>query len=144
MLMHLNNKRRKFASGILFMFMGSWLFLLCQTCLALTEDITSHKEPSSSGAADSCHTLQEGIQSEINYIDDEHCLGACDCDALTVTVQSEKNSELKDRIKFNTDAIAIIAPRTALSNRAPPGYPYFSLPERAKRPPFYTYNVLLI
>ena len=144
MLMHLNNKLRKIATGTLSIFMGGWLLLLCQTCLALTGDMQSHKEPSSSGAADSCHTFQEGNQSEINIIDDEHCLGACDCDAMTITVQSEKNSELKERIKFNIDAIVIIAQKTVLSNRAPPGHLYSSLPERAKRPPFYTYNVLLI
>ena len=144
MLMRLNHNRRKVASGLLSMFMGSWLLLLCQTCLAYTDDFATHKESSSLGMADYCHSLEDGNQTGTSKVDDQHCLGACDCDALTVTVQSENNSELKDRIKFNIDAFAIIAPKAVLTSRASPGYPYSSSPERAKRPPFYTYNVLLI
>lgn len=143
MLMQLNSKRRKIASSLLSIFMGGWFLLLCQTCLALTETEEVNHE-SSIDMSDSCHELDEDSQTGISNFDDEHCLGVCDCDALTVTVQSEKNSELKENIKFKADVIAIVSPKASLSNRAPPGYLYSSSPERAKKPPFYTYNVLLI
>ena len=142
MLMHFNNKRQKIASGILSIFMGSWLLLLCQTCMALTDDNIDHNETSSE-VTNSCH-VPDGSNENINSIDDEHCLGACDCDALTVTVNSDKNSELKEKIKFFPDVVTIITPKITLPNRAPPGYPISSSPERAKLPPFYTYSILLI
>jgi hypothetical protein len=139
MLMYFSNKRRKIASGILSVFMGSWLLLLCQTCIASTDNAMKHNETSSE-VTNACHVPDDNIDS----IEDEHCLGACDCDALTVTVKSDKNSDSKEKIKSILDIVATIASKTTLSNRAPPGYPISSSPERAKLPPFYTYNVLLI
>jgi len=139
MLMHFNNKRHNIASGILSIFVGSWLLLLCQTCMDLTDDNMGHHETSSE-VTNSCHVPDE----DINSIDDEHCLGACDCDALTVTINSDKNSESKEKVKFIPDVALAISSKITLSNRAPPGYPISSSPERAKLPPFYTYNVLLI
>jgi len=140
MLMHFNNSRRKIGSGILSIFIGSWLLLLCQTCIASTDNTMKHNETSSE-VTSSCHVPDD---VSIDSIEDEHCLGACDCDALTVTVQSDKNSESKEKIKSIPDFVATITSKTTLSNRAPPGYPISSSPERAKLPPFYTYNVLLI
>ena len=142
MLMHLNNKQHKLAAMMLSLFVGSWLLLLCQACFADTEEVIQHE--SSAEMVSPCHEIIDENPLEILNADDEHCLGACDCDALTVTVHSEKNSELKENNKFKSDVTAVISPKIVLSNRAPPGYSYSSSPERAKKPPFYTYNVLLI
>lgn len=130
------------ASMMLSLFVGSWLLLLCQACFAHAEDVVQHE--SSEVISSSCHDVVDENPLEIMNADDEHCLGACDCDALAVTVHSEKHSELKENIKFKIDFIAVISPKIVLSNRAPPGYLYSSSPERAIKPPFYTYNLLLI
>jgi hypothetical protein len=143
MLIHIKNKQSKFASLTLSVFFGSWLLLLCQTCFATNNDINSQHE-SSSEIPVSCHTPEDIVLEEVNIEDKEHCYGVCDCDAITVTVQTEKNSELKENIKFKADVVAITSPKASLSNRAPPGSLYSSSPERAIKPPFYTYNVLLI
>ena len=142
MLMQLNNKQHKLASMMLSLFVGSWLLLLCQACFAYTEDVV--QQESSADISSPCHEVANESQSEIINADNEHCLGACDCDALTVTVQSEKNTELKENNQFKKDVSVVISPKIVLSNRAPPGYLYSTLPERDKKPPFYTYNVLLI
>ncbi len=143
MLMQLNNKRQKIASGILSLFMGGWLLLLCQTCLASTNDVKSHHE-SSSEISNPCHVLAENVQEANKSADDEHCLGVCDCDAITMALSSDKNSELREKIKYSPDLYSYISPEIIISTRAPPSYRIYTIPERAILLPLHTYNVLLI
>lgn len=140
MLMTLNNKRQKIATSLLSIFLGSWLLLLCQTCSAFTEAAVHHE--SSTDISSPCHELDKDKQP--TNTNDEHCLGACDCDDLIATVQSEKNSALKDNIKYKANLIAIISPEIILSYHTSPENPDSLFPEHKRKPPFYTYNVLLI
>lgn len=141
--MQFKNKQRKVASITVSLFMGSWLLLLCQTCFATDNEVKSHSEPSTE-ASNSCHTPENVTLEQINAVDDEHCLGACDCNAMSITFNSEKNSELKENIKYSPDLYSYIQPEVIISTRAPPGSRIFTIPDRAILLPLQTYNVLLI
>lgn len=144
MLMQLKNKQRKYVTFALSAFLGSWLLLLCQTCIASNNDIEAHHEPSSD-VPSSCHTPESIVFEEINMADEEqHCLGVCDCDANTVTFSSDKNSELKENTKFSPDLYSYLLPEINISTRAPPNYRISTTPDRAILLPLQTYNVLLI
>ncbi len=143
MLAHFKNNQQKIASSALSFFMGSWLLLLCQTCFATNDNIKSHHEPVAE-IATSCHTPETIELEEINVIDDEHCLGVCDCDAMTVTFSSDKNSELKEKTKYSPDIYSYVSSEINISTRAPPNYRISTIPDRAILLPLQTYNVLLI
>ncbi|MBL1141873.1 MAG: hypothetical protein HND53_07585 [Proteobacteria bacterium] len=143
MLIQLKNKQRKNATLALSAFIGSWLLVLCQTCFASDDDINNHHEPVAE-IATSCHTPETIELEEINVVDDEHCLGVCDCDAMTVTFSSDKNSELKDKTKFSSDLYNYVSSEINISTRAPPNYRISAIPDRAILLPLQTYNVLLI
>jgi hypothetical protein len=123
--------------------MGTWLLLLCQTCLASTDDVNSYHE-SLSDISSSCHVPEKNIQETNKSVDDEHCLGACDCDAIIMTISSDKNSELKEKTKYSSDLFFYVTSELIISTRAPPNYWITSTPERAILLPLQTYNVLLI
>jgi hypothetical protein len=144
MLITLKHSQRKITSVVLSLFMGSWLLLLCQTCLAAMDDIDDHKKPISE-LSNSCHTheIDEPIKEKNNVIND-HCLGACDCDALTTTFSSEKSLALVGKIKFSPDIYTFVASEIVLSNRAPPGYRIPATPDQAILSPYHRYTVLLI
>lgn len=143
MLTHFNNKQHKNTYGILSIFMGSWLLVLCQSCFASDEDIKSHHEPVAE-IKTSCHTPEIIELEEINVIDDEHCLGVCDCDAMTVTFSSDKNSELKEKTKYSPEIYNYVSSEINISTRAPPNYRISTIPDRANLLPLQTYSVLLI
>ena len=141
--MQLKNNQRKNATLALSAFIGSWLLVLCQTCFASDDDINSHHELVAE-ITTSCHTPETIELEEINVVDDEHCLGVCDCDAMTVTSSSDKNSELKDKTKFSSDLYSYVSIEINISTRAPPNYRISANPDRAILLPLQTYNVLLI
>ncbi|GEM_PF-1049556 len=143
MLMQFKNKQRKIASITVSLFMGSWLLLLCQTCFAADNAIKSHSEPSTETSS-SCHTPENIALEQTSETNDEHCLGVCDCDAITISFSSDKNSELKEKTKYSTDIYTYVSPEIIISTRAPPGYKVSKTPERAILLPLQTYNVLLI
>jgi iron only hydrogenase large subunit-like protein len=143
MLMQLKNKQRKNATIALSAFIGSWLLLLCQACFASDNDSKSHHEPVVE-VTTSCHTPETIELEEINLENDEHCLGVCDCDAMTVTFSSDKNFELKEKTKYSPDIYSYVSPEINILTRAPPNYRISSIPERAILLPLQTYNVLLI
>ena len=142
MLMQLKNKQRRNATIALSAFIGSWLLLLCQACFA-SDDSKNHHEPVIE-VTTSCHTPETIELDEINLEDDEHCLGVCDCDAMTVTFSSDKNSELKEKTKFTSDLYGYLSGEINISTRAPPNYRASTKPDRAILLPLQTYNVLLI
>ena len=141
MLVLLKNKQQKIASVTLSIFIGGWLLLLCQTCLAAIDD---NNKPVTE-ISDSCHSpeIDEPI-NEINDVHNKHCLGACDYDVLSVTVNSEKSSDLTGKIKFSPDLYTHAIPQITLSNRPPPTYRISTTPEWAILLPFQHYTVLLI
>jgi hypothetical protein len=143
MLMHFKNKQRRLATFTLSAFLGSWLLLLCQTCFAANDDSRTHQEASAEMPI-SCHTPENVALEQTNAVDDEHCLGVCDCDSLTITFSSDKSSELKEKIKYSPDLYSYIQPEVIISSRAPPGSRIFTIPDGAILLPLQTYNVLLI
>ncbi|MFT5395984.1 MAG: hypothetical protein ACI85N_001172 [Gammaproteobacteria bacterium] len=143
MLMQFKSKQRKIASISVSLFMGSWLLLLCQTCFAANNDIKSHSEPSTETSS-SCHTPENIALEQTSKVNDEHCLGACDCDAITIAVSTDKNSELKEKTKYSPDIYTYLTPEIIISTRAPPSYRISTTPERALLLPLQTYSVLLI
>lgn len=137
MLISFKNKQRKVASITLSMFMGSWLLLLCQTCFASNDSV--HMADQQMGEMTMpCH------ESASIELDKKTCFGSCDCDELNVTINSETNSEYKEKIKYSQDLHAYVVPQITLSNRAPPSYRISTAPERATLLPFQHYTVLLI
>ncbi len=146
MLVLLKNKQHKIASVTLSMFMGSWLLILCQNCLAAVNDINGQNKPASE-ISHSCHELDLDIddpRDKKNNVKNEHCLGVCDCDDLSVTINNEINSDLMEKIKFSPDLYTYYVPQITISNRAPPSYQILTMPERAILLPLQHYTVLLI
>ena len=143
MLIWFRYKAKNIATTAISVFVCSWLLFLCQTCFAANDDIKSRSE-SSTDAPISCHTPENIALEQSSTGDDEHCIGTCDCDALTFTVSSDKSSELKEKTKYSADLFAYITPDLIISTRAPPNYQISTTPERAILLPLHTYNVLLI
>jgi len=142
MLVLIKNKQHKIASVALSLFMGSWLLLVCQACLSAV-DINSHSEPVDVILND-CHSqnIDDSI-AKLSDVDSDHCLGVCDCDAITATMNSDKNSDLIEKIKLSQHSITYEEPEITLSHRAPPGYRVSTTPERAIFLPQQYYTVLL-
>ena len=143
MLVLLNNKQHKIASVALSLFIGSWLLLVCQACLSAVDDINTHSEPTDEISND-CHSpnIDDSID-EISDVNSNYCLGVCDCDAITVSLNSEKSSDLIEKIKFSPDLYTYIEPQIKISSRAQPAYQFSTTPERAIFLPQQHYTVLL-
>jgi hypothetical protein len=142
MLMQIKTKQRNIASITLSLFIGSWLLLLCQTCIAATDSLNNEAPVEST---DSCHSPStDNVLVEDDLLNDEHCPGACDCDAIIITASMDKNSELKEKAKYTDDLYAYISSELALSIRAPPTYQVSTIPERAILPPLQFTSILLI
>ncbi len=114
--------------------------LLCQTCFAGI-DINDHSKQITE-ISNACHAseIDVSVNEENN---NEHCLGACDCDDLSVTVNSEKSSDFK-KIKFSPDLYAYVVPQITLSNRALPTHRISTTLEQASLLPLKHFTVLLI
>ena len=143
MLMQLKDKQSKIASITLSLFIGGWLLLLCQTCLAAI-DIDEHNQQITE-ISNSCHVPE--IDVPVNEKEDdniEHCLGVCDCDDLSVTVNSEKSFDLTEKIKKSPDLYVYVVPQLTLSKRPVSNYRIVTPPERAIPLPLQNYTVLLI
>jgi len=143
MLILLKNKQRNIASVTLSLFLGSWLLLLCQTCMALVGDINDLI--GSASEVSDCH-VSENINTIDNEIveNDEHCLGVCDCDDLSVTTNIEKSNDSKNKIKFSQGLYAFISPLHYQPVYAPPNNLISIQPERAILHPLKHFTVLLI
>ncbi len=139
MLISLKHKQHKTASVTLSIFVGSWLLVLCQTCLADVEYDKPDVKP------EACHiTISEDVIDDVSAINDEHCPAACDCDAIILTMNSEKKSESKEKIKFSADVFSLVILKFTQSTRAPPAYRIPVPPERAILLPLQNYSILLI
>ncbi len=140
MLISLNHSQHKIASAILSFFVGSWLLLLCQACLAVSTDIRDNNETPVE-LSNSCH--DSGIKQAIDENND-HCLGACDCDVSLVTMNSDIGADVSQKIKSPADLYVFINTPTTLPVLSSLPYRLLKIPERAIRLPFQTYNILLI
>jgi len=140
MLILLKNKQHSIAAVTLSLFVGSWLFLLCQTCLAAING-THEYDQTGTEMANSCHeqlSVDAGIDKS-----EKHCPGTCDCDSITGTMISKSYSVLTEKIKFSPDLYVYTVPQIILSDWAPPAYRIPTTPERAVLLPLQHYTVLL-
>ena len=142
MLILLKSKQRNIASVTLSLFLGGWLLLLCQTCMALVDDLNNLIEPSVE--VSDCHAPENINTTDEDIVEnDEHCLGVCDCDDLNATTNSEKNHGLTNKIKFSQDLYAFVTPQFPHSIHSPPIIRISIQPERAIFLPFKHFTVLL-
>lgn len=143
MLILLKNKQRNIASVTLSFFLGSWLLLLCQTCMALVDDandlIAASTEESNCHASENTSAIHEEIIEN-----DEHCLGVCDCDDLSITTNSVQSHDVTNKIKFSQDLFALVRPQFSQSVHSPPNNQISIQPDRAVFLPFKHFTVLLI
>tara|TARA_R110002096_G_scaffold43552_1_gene117661 strand:- start:27380 stop:27805 length:426 start_codon:yes stop_codon:yes gene_type:complete len=128
MFILLKNKQRPLASVALSLFVGSWLLLLCQSCLAATDEKNHFSEASTEQSAPCHEPLTIGDDIDIS---EEHCLGACDCDEPSTTINGEMSPDSKGKSKYSQDIYAYTEPKKTLSNRAPPAYRISTMPEQA-------------
>lgn len=144
MLILLKNQH-KIASVTLSLFLGSWLLLFCQTCVAAFDQIESQNE-TKTVLSDSCHEPDIDHTNEIAVENDAHCLGVCDCDEMTttVTVKGDSNHANQQKIKYSPDLYASVNSQLTLHNHSPPTSRISTLPEQAIFLPQQFYTVLLI
>jgi hypothetical protein len=145
MLILLKNQQHKIASVTLSLFMGSWLLLFCQTCVAAFDQIESQNE-TKTVLSDFCHAPDIDNTNEIAVENDAHCYGVCDCDEMTttVTVKGDSNHENQQKIKYLSDLYASVNSQLTLHHHSPPTYRISTLPEQAIFLPQQFYTVLLI
>ena len=146
MLIWLGNKEKDIASTAIAIFVGSWLLLFCQTCFATLQD-TNSISFSQSETINSCHTTDnETDNPEEQYnSDDDHCLGICDCDEITASLNSfEKTGTLdkfQKKVSIDSLAASISLKYLEISHST---YQIPAPPERAILLPLKRYAVLLI
>lgn len=142
MLRLLKIKQKKIASITLTLFVGSWLLLLCQSCLGSMHE-TQQRNHAVADKTMSCHE-----SAPVDHKDNashKHCLGVCDCHAMTITMSNDKAADLVQKIKYIPDLFLYTElQQPVLSYREPPTSRIFSPPERAILLPLQSYNVLLI
>ena len=145
MLIWLRNKERNIASTAIAMFVGSGLLLFCQTCFAISNDtysidISQHKIESS------CHTTGKETNKLVEHYnsDDAHCLGICDCDEITVSLNNVEKTAHSD--KFHKVYLDSIPSSMSFKNKIASDLTRHSLPipEQAILLPLQRCVVLLI
>ncbi len=136
--MTLKNKQNKVVLTMLSIFIGSWLLLLCQTCLAMPAEVDLNNK---ADIETSCHQSEENLTVEQ---DNDHCVGVCDCDDPVALMKSEKNIGLMDKIKLSPDLYVFTHIQIQLPLSTPRPYRLLKIPEKAIQLPFQTYNILLI
>jgi len=141
----LRNKEKNIASTAIAMFVGSWLLLFCQTCLATSQD-TGSTGLSQNNTENTCHTIENETDklAEHNNSDDGHCLGICDCDEVTASLNTVEKTSHSDKFhKLTIDSVpaSILFKAKIVSNLTRHSLP---IPERAILLPLQRYAVLLI
>ena len=127
------------------MFVGSWLLLFCQTCFATSQD-TGSIGPSQSNTEYSCHTADNEANKIVEHhnTDDDHCLGVCDCDEITASLNTVEKTGHSD--KFHKPTIDSVPVSNLFKNKIVSNLTRHSLPipERSILIPLQHYVVLLI
>jgi hypothetical protein len=153
MLNWFNQRRNTIAGSALGAFIAGWLLFFCQACLAQTE-IDRHVTAADAGIP--CHEDSTASHTSTPAADDghmaDHCLGACDCDAVVCDCDAvaaslnsveqiwttDKPSSLSpDQAAITVADVSISIPRNLTSTAE-------RQPERAILLPIQRFNVLLI
>ena len=140
----LRNKEKNIISTAIAIFVGSWLLLFCQTCFATPQD-TGAIDLSQGNTESSCHTIESESEKLVEHnTDNDHCLGACDCDAVTAslnTIERTGQSDKFHKVFLDTVPAPISFKNKIASNRTCHRLP---IPERAILLPLQRYPALLI
>ena len=141
----LRNKEKNIASTAIAMFVGSWLLLFCQTCFANSQD-TDSIGLSQNKTEYACHTTENETDKLVEHYnaDDDHCLGVCDCDEVTASLNTVEKTGHSD--KFHKLSIDSIPASISFKNKIASNLTHHSLPipERAILLPLQRYAALLI
>ncbi len=140
----LRNKEKDVASTAIAMFVGSWLLLICQTCFATSQDIDSIGL-SQNKTEYTCHTTEDETDKLAeDYNSDDHCLGVCDCDEVTASLNTIEKTGHSD--KFHKVFLDNVPASISFKNKIASNLTHHSLPipERAILLPLQRYTALLI
>ena len=141
----LRNKEKDIASTAIAMFVGSWLLLICQTCFATSQDIDSI-DLSQNKTEYTCHTSENEADKLVEDYnsDDDHCLGVCDCDEVTASLNTIEKTAQSD--KFHKVFLDNTPASVSFKNKIASNLTHHSLPipERAILLPLQRYSILLI
>jgi len=140
----LRNKEKDIASTAIAMFVGSWLLLFCQTCFATSQE-TNSLDFSQNKTEYNCHTTENETDKLVeDYNSDDHCLGVCDCDEVTAslnTIEKTGQSDKFHKVFLDNVPASISFKNKIASNLTHHGFP---IPERAILLPLQRYTALLI
>ncbi len=141
----LRNKEKNIASTAIAMFVGSWLLLFCQTCFATSQE-TNSLDFSQNKTEYTCHTIENETDKLVEDYnsDDDHCLGVCDCDEVTAslnTVEKTAQSDKFHKVFLDNAPASILFKNKIASNLTHHSLP---IPERAILLPLQRYAALLI
>ena len=140
----LRNKEKNITSTAIAMFVGSWLLLICQTCFAMPQDAVSI-DLSQGYTEYSCHTADNEPEKLVEHnTDNDHCLGACDCDAVTASLNTIEKTSQSD--KFHKVFLDSVPASISFKNKIASNLTHHSvpIPERAILLPLQRYPALLI
>lgn len=143
MLKVLRKKQEQLGTGLLVFFLGAWLSVLCQNCMALMDnDEGSHQATEYQHCAEAEDDLP---QADISLSSD-HCTGVCNCDqlqTLTSAVQSLSSDKGYKDHQFVTAVLPAEQYRLSPSSGSGAGFHHNDFPERACFLPLERYCVLL-
>ena len=144
------NRKKQFASATLMLFLASWLMFICQTCFASfheAEPVIHQAESTNT----SCHTADNYRHDQtVKLIADDHpCLGACDCNEISASLNSATHSLTKTEKQAEKDyyfpaAITSFPSVVNFQKASTQRHPIPLLPDRAIFLPHQYYVVLLI
>ena len=141
----LRNKEKNIASTAIAMFVGSWLLLFCQTCFANSQD-TGSIGLYQNKIEYACHTADNEANKLVEHYntDDDHCLGVCDCDEVTASLNTVEKTGHSD--KFHKLSIDSVPASISFKNKIASSLTHHTLPipERAIISPLQHYAILLI
>lgn len=142
----LRNKEKDIASTTIVMFVGSWLLLFCQTCFAIPKD-TYSIDISQNKTEYSCHTADNETDKLVEHYnsDDDHCLGICDCDEITASLNSIEKTGYLDKFHKKVSIDSVVASISFKYREISSStYQISGPPERAILLPLQRFTVFLI
>ncbi len=142
----LRNKEKDIASTAIAMFVGSGLLLFCQTCFAISND-TYSIDISQNKTEYSCHTADNETDKLVEHYnsDDDHCLGICDCNEITASLNSIEKTGYLDKFHKKVSIDSVVASISFKYREiSSSSYQISGPPEQAIFLPLQRYTVFLI
>lgn len=144
------SRKKQFASATLMLFLASWLMFICQACFASFDEAEPAIHQAGSTTT-SCHTTDSHNHDQTvkPVAADHHCLGACDCNEISASLNSATNSFTKtekpaEKFYYFPAAITSFPSVVNFQKAFTQPHPIPLLPDRAIFLPYQHYVVLLI